>query len=226
MAKARARRRNSKPVADLALSPSQRLREHGAGSLSDAEVLAVACGLELAVAKGLLEASEGVGGLRRRLRSPTALAGWQPEAEDRLRAVLELAVRMAKARIVRVPLLNRQSAAVAYLQLRYPQPGQEVAGALLLDSRGRLIGDRELFRGSRDRCAISPEPFLREALLLGASAVIAWHTHPSGAPQPSTADVAFTGRLAEACDVVGVRLVDHLVLGEKGKWESALGSRG
>lgn len=163
---------------------------------------------------------EGVGGLRKRLRSGEILAGWDEATDTRVRAVFELAIRMAKAKIIRAPLVNRQSAAVAYLQLRYSQPGQEVAGALFLDSRSRLIGERELFRGTRHRCDINPEPFLRHALLLGARAVIAWHTHPSGDPESSAADVAFTTRLAEACEVVGLRLVDHLILGEPGRWFS------
>ncbi|MCH9647790.1 MAG: hypothetical protein K0U98_06095 [Deltaproteobacteria bacterium] len=80
-------------------------------------------------------------------------------------------------------MLNRPAVVVDNLQLRYPEPGQEVAGALFLDAAGQQIADQELFRGARDRTAISAEPFLRHALLLGAVAVIAFHTHPSVAPR-------------------------------------------
>jgi len=117
-------------------------------------------------------------------------------------------------------ILNRPSAVASYLQLRYPVPEQEVAGALFLDGKCRLIADKVLFRGTRHRCDINPEPFLRHALLLGAYAIIVFHTHPSGDPKPSGADVVFTKRLDEACELVGVRFVDHLVLGEPAKWTS------
>lgn len=220
MAKARERKPPSKRTSDFAPSPADRLRERGARSLADAELLSLATDLDLAIARSLLEASEGIGGLRKRLRSGVALVGWDAETDTRIRAVLELAIRMARSKIIRTPLLNRQSAVASYLQVRYSEPGQEVAGALFLDARGRLIDDKVLFQGTRHRCDINPEPFLRHALLLGAYAIVVFHTHPGGDPEPSAADVVFTKRLAEACEVVGLQLVDHLILGEPGKWAS------
>ncbi len=220
MAKGRARKPTNNLGSDFAPSPAERLRECGARSLADAELLSVAGGIELESAHSLLMDCEGVGGLRKRLRSGVILQGWDEAADTRVRAVLELAVRMAKAQIIRAPLLNRPSAVASYLQLRYPVPEQEVAGALFLDGKCRLIADKVLFRGTRHRCDINPEPFLRHALLLGAYAIIVFHTHPSGDPKPSGADVVFTKRLDEACELVGVRFVDHLVLGEPAKWTS------
>ena len=66
---------------------------------------------------------------------------------------------------------------------------------------------------------------LKEALLRSASAFLLFHTHPSGDPSPSSEDLSFTRRMAEAGELVGVKLVDHIVLGSAGRWVS-LGRRG
>ena len=63
------------------------------------------------------------------------------------------------------------------------------------------------------------------ALLLNASGLVLFHTHPSGDPAPSTEDLAFTRRLSEAGELVGVKLLDHMILGSAGRWVS-LGRRG
>jgi DNA repair protein RadC len=91
---------------------------------------------------------------------------------------------------------------------------------MFLDLRGRLMSEAELYRGTLNRSAVEPRKILKEALLRGASAVVAFHTHPSGCPAPSSEDLVFTRRLAEAGELVGVRLVDHLILGSAGRWVS------
>jgi hypothetical protein len=81
-------------------------------------------------------------------------------------------------------------------------------GALYLDTRNRHLGERELYRGALNRATVEPRRVLREGLLLGAAGCIVFHTHPSGDPSPSAEDLAFTRKLAEAGDAVGIRLVD------------------
>jgi DNA repair protein RadC len=111
---------------------------------------------------------------------------------------------------------------VRYLALRYHLRDQEVMGAVFLDARNRLLGDCELFRGTLHRAAVEPREILKECLLRGAAGVVLFHTHPSGDPSPSTEDLLFTRRMEVAAEVVGVRLVDHLVVGGAGRWLSLL----
>ena len=108
----------------------------------------------------------------------------------------------------------------SYVAMRYGARDQEVMGALFLDVRHRLIGDQELFRGTLSRASVEPRKVLTEALRLGASAVVLFHTHPSGDPSPSLEDLAFTRRMADAGEVLGVKLLDHLVVGVTGRWVS------
>jgi DNA repair protein RadC len=134
---------------------------------------------------------------------------------------LEIARRLARSAVDRGrEPLNRPDEIARYLNLRYRVRDQEVMGALFLDNRGRFLGEREIYRGTIDRAAVEPREVLKECLLRGASGVIIFHTHPSGDPAPSVDDVEFTRLMAAAARVVGVRLVDHLVLGDGGSWAS------
>jgi len=135
-------------------------------------------------------------------------------------AAVELGLRLARVRIPERRPLRRTDLVADYLSLRYGNPDQEVMGAVFLDLRGRLIDEAELYRGTLSRNAVEPRQILKEALLRSASAVVAFHTHPSGNPAPSAEDLVFTRRLAEAGELVGVRLVDHLILGDAGRWVS------
>jgi DNA repair protein RadC len=93
-------------------------------------------------------------------------------------------------------------------------------GALYCDARHRLIGERELFRGTLHRAAVEPREVLRAALEIGAAALVLFHVHPSGDPAPSREGLLFTRRMARAGEVIGVHLVDHLVVGTGGAWVS------
>ena len=213
MPRTRARTPKLKPDSDLA----HRLQLHGERSLTDAELLALIGGIDTQHAVSLLQESRGLARLR------IALDTVFPDtsiAAARLRASLELSNRMLRAKLPRGKLLDRPAAVAKYLQARYRKPGQEIVGAIYLDNQLRFIEDRELFRGTKARCDVSPEPYLRHALLIRAEGIVAFHTHPGGDATPSEDDVAFTGRLVKACEVVGVMLVDHLILGEAGAWES------
>jgi len=79
--------------------------------------------------------------------------------------------------------------------------------------------------GTLSRAAVEPRAILKECLLRSASGFILFHTHPSGDPSPSAEDLSFTRRMAEAGELVGVRLLDHMILGSAGRWVS-LGRRG
>ena len=82
-----------------------------------------------------------------------------------------------------------------------------------------------LYRGTINRAAVEPRGVLAAALLANAVAVVVFHNHPSGDPTPSAEDLAFTRRLSEAGNLLGVRLVDHVILGGPGRWYS-LAERG
>lgn len=124
------------------------------------------------------------------------------------------------AKPVERAVMGAPAAVASYLALRYGVNDQEVMGALYVDTRNRLLKEVELYRGTVNRCAVEPRLILKGGLLAGACGMVVFHTHPSGDPSPSLEDIAFTRRLAEAGDLVGVKLIDHMVLGGVGRWVS------
>ena len=104
-----------------------------------------------------------------------------------------------------------------FLRRSQSDDAQERTGALYLNARNRLLrNDPEIYRGTLDRAVVEPREILRRALLTKAAGVILYHNHPSGDPAPSREDRDFTRRLAAASEAVGVRLLDHVVVGRDG----------
>ncbi len=97
---------------------------------------------------------------------------------------------------------------------------QEVVGVLLVDCRRELIGYAIVRIGGLTGSELEPRDVLIPALLGNAAAVVVFHNHPHGDPQPSTDDLKITVRLLEAAQVVGIELLDHLVLGARGQFVS------
>lgn len=118
------------------------------------------------------------------------------------------------------PGLTRPQAVVRWLAPRITVYPQEIMAAVAVDTRNQAIGWAECYRGTLSRTAVEPRLLLQFALGLNAAGIIIAHTHPSGDPTPSAEDLAFTRRLAEAGELLGVRLVDHLIIGSSDRWIS------
>ncbi len=211
--------------------PRQRLLANGAQALSDAELVEIllrnggSASTARELARELLAEFGGLVGLAN--VNPVYLRRHQisDAKAATVVAALEIACRVAKARVPRQNLLDQPALVANYLTLRYGQRDQESMGCLFLNVRNRLIGECELFRGTQERTAVDPRAILKEALLRSAARIVLFHTHPSGDPSPSEEDLSFTRRLSDAGEMLGIRLVDHLVLGTSGRWVS-LGRRG
>ncbi len=144
-----------------------------------------------------------------------------PSQRAALLAAVEIACRLAWSAVPkRDPLQPSPARLARYVALRYGGRGQEVMGAVFLTARGDVLGERMFFRGTLHRCAAEPGPVLTAAEFCGATGLVLWHTHPSGDPAPSREDVAFTRRMARACELMGVRFLDHLVVAFGGAWVS------
>jgi DNA repair protein RadC len=206
-------------------SPLQRLDSRGVRSLSDAELLSLvlrdgSCGRSaLELAEEVL-ADGGIAGLLyMEARTLLSKRGFGDAKAATIMATVELARRQSRLRL-RQRVLDQPKQVATYLYLRYFSRHQEIMGALYLNGHNHLIGEREHYRGTIVRAVVEPRAILRGALELGASGVVAWHTHPSGDPEPSLEDLAFTRRLAKAGEVIGVRLRDHLIVGHCGRYVS------
>lgn len=206
--------------------PRERLLKQGCDALSAAELIAVLLrtgrkGVSaIQMATELLQETGGIAGLVSVTPQTLRRKGMGPAKIASLLAALEIASRLAREQLGERGLLDRPAEVARYLAMRYWARDQEVMGALFLDVRSRLLGEKEIFRGTLDRAVVEPREILKEGLLRGAAGVIVFHTHPSGDPSPSPEDLAFTRRMKDAGEIVGVRLLDHLVLGSAGRWVS------
>lgn len=206
--------------------PRERLLKQGSDALSDSELVAVLLrtGMKgvsaVQMARELLQETGGLAGLVALTSQGLRRKGLGPAKAATLLAALEIASRVAREQLGERKLLTRPAEVARYLALRYWARDQEVMGALFLDARSRLLGEKELFRGTLDRAVAEPREILKEGLLRGAAGVVVFHTHPSGDPSPSPEDLIFTRRMKEAGELVGVRLLDHFILGSAGRWVS------
>ncbi|AVJ27000.1 RadC family protein [Achromobacter spanius] len=199
--------------------PRERLLRHGAASIQDAELLAVALrtgipGLNVVdLCRQLLARFGGLRGLLS--TSPQdlmAIAGLGSSKACTLAALLELARRALEEDLVRDASMHHPARVKQYCKAALGHLQVEHCIALFLDAQLRLIATGELARGTLSQAAVYPREVVREALRHHAAALIVAHNHPSGVASPSAADRTFTRHLKEALALVDVRLVDHLIV--------------
>jgi DNA repair protein RadC len=128
--------------------------------------------------------------------------------------VMEVARRVLGAERQLAPELNTPDDIYAYLRPRTLGLEVEKCWVISLNTRNRVLRCAELTSGTSRQTLVRPAEVLREAVREGASALVLAHNHPSGDPQPSSADVAVTRQLRAATEIVDLRLLDHLVLGD------------
>jgi len=216
---------------DTAGGPRSRLLNESASSLSEAELLAVLF-QRGAHARPAIVLSEMLiqrfGGLRPMLlaeqRQLGALRGIGPARLAILRALPELAKRYFEASLPRGQAIRSPADTEAFLMARLRDLPHELFCCIYLDNRHRIILFDELFRGTIDGTSVYPREVVKQALSVNAAAVIVAHNHPSGVAEPSQADERITRRLKSALELVDIRLLDHLIIGD-GK-SSSLASRG
>jgi DNA repair protein RadC len=91
---------------------------------------------------------------------------------------------------------------------------------IALGTRNQLLKVWEVSVGSLSASIVHPRELFREAVRCAAASVVVAHNHPSGDPTPSGADIQLTRRLLKAGDVLGIEVLDHVVVGDGGAWES------
>lgn len=130
--------------------------------------------------------------------------------------ILLMARQLANLRMRRGRALISPKEVFGHLQALLAEYEHEVFALLMLDSKHRVIDFYELFRGTLDGASVYPREVVKLALEHNAAAMILVHNHPSGDPEPSLADRNLTHKLKQALDLVGVRTLDHIVVGQEG----------
>lgn len=192
---------------------------------SDIELVATLIGGDAGVATSLLAR---FGGLRQLLQADAMDLRSHPGIGEiraaRLQAVPELARRYLEATLPPGEAIRSPADTETYLHARLGHLGHELFCCLFLDNRHRVLRFDEMFRGTIDGTSVYPREVVKEALAVNAAAVILAHNHPSGVAEPSQADERITRRLKAALELVDIRLLDHLIVGDGGA--TSMASRG
>ena len=158
------------------------------------------------------------GGLRRTLNASReeleSIEGVGPVKAAAILAMRELAQRYFEETLPVGATIRSPTDSETFLRARLRDRPHEVFCCLYLDNRHRVLGFDELFRGTIDGTGVYPREVVKEALARNAAAVILAHNHPSGVAEPSASDERITRRLRSALELVDIRLLDHLVVGD------------
>ncbi|MFP5247795.1 MAG: RadC family protein [Thermoanaerobaculia bacterium] len=209
-------------ICDLPIDerPRERLMMHGAETLSNTELIAILLGSGLhgknaiELAREMLR--EGMAHLRTlNVKQLEQFPGIGPAKISRVCAAFELARRIQSDEPEEPPPYDTASVGrkliTACAHLR-----QERMGAVFLDSRQRILKQREIYVGTLTKALVSTRDIITSALLHNAAGVVVYHNHPSGSPIPSKEDKEFTAKLQVSLRHCDVDLIDHLIIGAHG----------
>lgn len=201
--------------------PRERLSAAGVRHLSDAELIAILLGRgtrglsAVDLARTLLGQFGGIRGiLNANGRTLQAVNGVGPSKAAILNAARECCCRYLEEKLAPGNHIASPADSTHFLLARLRDRPHEVFCCLFLDNRHRVLAFDELFRGTIDNTTVYPREVVKQALHRNAAAVILAHNHPSGVAEPSEADRLITRRIADALNLVDVRLLDHFVIGD------------
>ncbi len=202
--------------------PRERLARLGSSALSDAELLAIflRVGVKgssaIEVGRKLIHkygSLSELGGLS--VAELSEEHGLGPAKAAQLIAAFELGTRCAKEKMVRTPMTSAEAIYQA-MAPRLANERKEHVFIILLDTKLRATRTIELSKGNADMALCEPRDVLHHVLINQATAFIVVHNHPSGDPSPSRQDLILTKKIQEACAVMRLRFVDHLIIGRRG----------
>ena len=214
-----------RPIRELA-SLRARAWQEGPAVLADNELIALVLGRDHPAGPTSEEVLRRAGGLEGLGRVGPGLFADIPGLGDARALRLMAAVEIGRRVIVRCArprtALPTPAAVAAHLAPRVGQLEHEQMWVLSMDGRNRLRGLRCVAQGGLHSCVVTAREILRTALADGASGFVLAHNHPSGEPSPSLDDIEMTRAVAEAADVIGLPLLDHVIVTATGEYASLL----
>ncbi len=209
-------------IRDLPASerPRERLRDAGAASLSNVELLAILLRTgtskesALAQATRLLAAFEGLPGLRNAPFLELCAAHGIGEAKaSQIKAALEMGLRLAAFSPDSRPFVRTPDDIANLVLAEMSVLAEEHVRVMLLDARNRVLAIPTVYVGSVHTTNVRIAELLSDAIKVKAAAIVAVHNHPSGDPAPSAADIKMTKSLYDAATLMDIDLLDHVVIG-------------
>ena len=208
--------------------PRERLFSQGAEKLTDTELLAVIVGTgsgeatAVDLARYLLHTCGSFRGIdSKSIAELNKIKGIGSAKSARIKAAIELGKRLFReTSCVKDKILSSDDV-YKIVSAHMRDHSREVFRLLLLTSRNALLADKTVFEGSLTESLVSPREVIYLALSEQAASVVFVHNHPSGDPSPSEEDKKITRQLKDACEAVGVNVLDHVIIGKEGYFSFA-----
>lgn len=208
--------------------PRERLLAYGPDSMSDAQLMAIILRTggsgrsAIDMAMELLDRFGTLNDIEHASVSEfCSIKGLGKAKTAQLKAALELGRRLFRERPPKGPVFSNGKDVYSYFYPLFRNKKKEVFFCALLDVKNRLRKDCRVSEGTLTSSIIHPREAFREAIKESAASVIFVHNHPSGDPEPSREDILITEKLESAGEIIGIRLLDHIIIGE-GKYTSML----
>jgi len=139
-----------------------------------------------------------------------------PVKAQMIKAAMELAQRLTRESVGESPIVTTPEQAAAVLRERARILQHEVFWALMLDTKNRLIGEpKQISQGTLNSSLVHPRELFKKAVEHSCAAMILAHNHPSGDPTPSSEDIKVTKQLIGAGEVMGIKVLDHIIIGHR-----------
>ena len=211
----------SLPVADR---PYEKCWTNGAAVLTDAELLSVILRTgtrresALELAKRILDQPDckGLTGLYHLSQHQlTSISGVGRVKAVQLKCICELSKRIAASPGTPDVAFFSANTAAAYFMEHLRHEEQEKIILVMLNGAARMLGWEMISKGTSSMACISPKEIYQTALSYHAVSIILLHNHPGGDPSPSLEDTELTRRVEDAGDLIGIKLLDHIIIGDR-----------
>ena len=205
------------------LRPREEFERVGAENVSDAVLLALilrtgSTGMNvIEVSRRLLSSFGSLTALARASAADLqSIESIGPVKAQMIKASMELAQRLTRESVGENPLITTPEQAAAVLRERARVLQHEIFWALMLDTKNRLIGEpKRISEGTLNSSLVHPRELFKRALQHSCAAIILAHNHPSGDPTPSAEDIKVTKQLIGAGEVMGIKVLDHIIVGHR-----------
>ena len=203
------------------IRPRERLVKYGAESLSDYELLAIILRTgnkkmsALDLARAMITEFKSIDRFNEiTLSELKQIPGIKDAKAIEILAAIEFGKRVSNYQERRVCLKDKN---IAYKYIRYDLENlkHEEFRVYYLDTRGKLIDAMMISKGSVDHTGCDLKEVVKWALKLSSYHLIVAHNHPSGSSEPSEADIIFTRNLIAYCEKMGIKIIDHFIIGKK-----------
>jgi DNA repair protein RadC len=204
--------------------PREKMIKQGVGSLTNAELLALIIRTgDTATKKSAIDLGREIithfgDNLRELGRADLAeicaIKGMGPAKATGIKAAFALASRLESRRLERLDRFTSPKQVFDYFHHEFRDSRKEYFLTLLLDGKNRIIRRVQVSEGSLNQSIVHPREVFIPAVKESAAAVILVHNHPTGDPAPSKEDIAITRRLKEAGEIMGIRVLDHIIVGD------------